>query len=57
MKLLQPNPIHHTLSPDWKYINSGKTDIKKTFKRWRDKLAAEEKAKPSKIRELKRATK
>lgn len=57
MKLLQPDPIHHTLSPDWKYVQSGKTDIRRTFKRWRDRIAAEEKVKPNKIRELKRANK
>lgn len=52
MKLIKPNPVHHTLSPDWKYIGANKTDVAKTFKRYRDRLAAEAKLKPSKIREL-----
>lgn len=51
MKLLAPNPIHLKLSSDWKYVRSDKTDIRKTFKRERDRLILEQK-KPSKVREL-----
>lgn len=52
MKLLRPDPIHHQLASDWKYVTSGKTDIRKTFKRIRDKLMIMQKAKPNKVREL-----
>lgn len=52
MKLLQQNPIHHQLANDWKYVSSGNTDIKKTFKRIKEKLA-EKKAAPTKIRQFK----
>lgn len=55
MKLLQPDPIHYKLASDWKYIPASKTDIKKTIKKERDRLAKlvlEQKAKPNKIREL-----
>lgn len=55
MKLLKPNPIHYQLASDWKYIPASKTDIKKTIKKERDRLAKliqEQKAKPNKIREL-----
>ena len=52
MKLLPPNPIHYQLSPDWKYVNSGATDIRKTFRRIRERMA-QQKLKPSKVREFK----
>jgi hypothetical protein len=51
MKLLQPDPIHIKLHEGWKYVNSGKTDISKTFKRERERLALL-KQKPAKVREL-----
>lgn len=51
MKLLPQNPLHHQLSADWKYTKSDKTDIKKTFKRERERLLLE-RQKPSKVREL-----
>jgi hypothetical protein len=58
VKLLKPNPIHHQLSPDWKYIQSGSTNIAKTFKRIREKIASEkleleQKRTPNKVREFK----
>lgn len=56
MKLLPQNPVHCALSPDWKYISASKTDIRKTFKKQRE-LIALQKAKPSKVRELKRLEK
>lgn len=52
MKLLQPNPVHHSLATDWKYVQSGNTDIRKTFKRIREKIALQKTA-PTKIRQLK----
>lgn len=56
MRLLPQNPLHCQLSPDWKYTRSEKTDIRKTFKKQRD-LIALQKAKPNKVRELKRLEK
>lgn len=52
MKLLQPNPIHHALATDWKYVQSGSTDIRKTFKRIKEKIALQKTA-PTKVRQLK----
>lgn len=55
MKLLKPNPIHIRLDDDWKYVHSSRTNILKTFKKERERLAKmiqEQKIKPSKIREL-----
>lgn len=55
MKLLRPDPKHITLSSDWKYVTSSKTDIRKTFKRERDRLVnieMQQKSKPNKVREL-----
>lgn len=58
MKLLPQKLELHQLSPDWKYISASKTDVAKTFRRIRDKLALEQKPKQqSKVRELKRITK
>jgi hypothetical protein len=54
MRLLQPDPKIHQLDKDWKYVPSNKTDIRKTFRRVRDRLAEEAKFKPAKVRELKR---
>jgi hypothetical protein len=56
MKLLPQNPLHCQLSPDWKYVRSDKTDVRKTFKKQRDLIALQN-AKPSKVRELKRMMK
>lgn len=58
MKLLRPNPIHYELEANWKYTPSSSTDIRKTFKRIREKLnaeriAMEQKFKPNKVREFK----
>lgn len=55
MKLLQPDPIHYKLSEDWKYVHSSKTNVAKTIKKERDRLAKliqEQKTKPNKVREL-----
>lgn len=52
MRVLAPNPVHIQLQSDWKYTKSDKTDIRKTFKRERERLLAEQN-KPSKIREFK----
>lgn len=55
MKLLQPDPIHIKLSEGWKYVHSSKTDVSKTIKRERERLAKliqEQKTKPNKVREL-----
>ena len=55
MKLLQPDPKHYQLAPDWKYTPASKTDIKKTIRKERERLAKqalEQKTKPNKIREL-----
>lgn len=52
MKLLAPNPIHIQLHSDWKYTRSDKTDIRRTFKKARDRLIAEQKP-VSKITRLK----
>jgi hypothetical protein len=52
MKLLLQNPVHHQLAPDWKYVRSDKTDIRKTFKRVRERMIAEQKTKPNKVREI-----
>lgn len=46
MKLLPMNPIHYVLSADWKYVPAGQTDIRKTFKRIREKLAEPRTIKP-----------
>lgn len=52
MKLLPQNPVHHQLASDWKYTRSDKTDIRKTFKRQRERVITEQKMKPSKVREI-----
>ena len=52
MKLLQPNPIHYALRQDWKYVPSVNTDIRKTFRRIREKMA-QQKLQQSKVREFK----
>lgn len=52
MKLLIPDPIHIKLPEGWRYIHSSKTDISKTIKRERERLAALQKLKPAKVREL-----
>lgn len=52
MKLLPQNPVHHQLAPNWKYVPSEISDIRKTFKRVRERMIAESKAKPSKVREI-----
>lgn len=54
MRLLPPDPKHYTLGKDWKYVASNKTDIRKTFKRIREQLAAEAALKPNKVKEFKR---
>lgn len=55
MKLLPQNPLHCQLAPDWKYVRSDKTDIRKTFKKQRELIALA--VKPNKVRELKRVQK
>jgi len=52
MRILNPDPIHIKLPEGWKYIHSSRTDISKTFKRERERLAALQKQKPAKVREL-----
>jgi len=52
MKLLPPNPIHYQLSPDWKYVNSGATDLRKTFRKIRERIAADKKKTEPKSRQL-----
>lgn len=55
MKLLPQQPLHCQLEPDWKYTRSDKTDIKKTFKKHRELIAAQKQN--TKVHELKRAKK
>ncbi len=53
MNILPMNPRYHTLSDGWKYVPASETDICKTFKRERERLALEaKKSKPNKIAEL-----
>lgn len=54
MKILPVDPVHMKLAADWKYVPSNKTDISKTFRRERARLAILEKLTPSKIREFKK---
>lgn len=54
MKLLKPNPQYYELHPDWKYVPSGSTDIRKTFRKIRERMAAELRKSQPKVRELKR---
>lgn len=41
MKLLLQNPIHYVLAPGWKYVPANKTDIRETFRKERERLAAQ----------------
>lgn len=54
MKMLQPDPKHYTLPPNWKYVDANSTDISKTFRRVRERMKAEAKVTAPKVKEFKR---
>lgn len=54
MKLLKPDPKYYALPANWRYVDANSTDIKKTFRRVRERMLLEAKAAAPKVRELKR---
>lgn len=54
MKMLQPDPKYYKLPANWKYTDANSTDIKKTFRRVRERMLLEAKTAAPKVRELKR---